>query len=186
MMQVRNVTKWFGDAKVLDRVSFVLNRGDRAGLIGPNGCGKTTLLRILTGELAPDEGSVRVAPATLRVFYLPQAPEFPAGVTVGEVLGAADGDYTAVETRLARLAETASLAAARSDLIMDDPANSKWFTYSYPGPSGASCTYSAGVKAGIAVGTFTDGSVSATSIITTAGNPVHSAGDFKPYLPMFQ
>ena len=88
--------------------------------------------------------------------------------------------------QLARLAETASLAAARSDLIMDDPANSKWFTYSYPGPTGTSCTYSAGVKAGIAVGTFTDGSVSATSIITTAGNPVHSAGDFKQYLPMFQ
>ena len=57
MLQVRNVTKWFGDVMVLDHVGFVLNRGDRAGLIGPNGCGKTTLLRILTGQLLPDEGS---------------------------------------------------------------------------------------------------------------------------------
>jgi ATP-binding cassette subfamily F protein 3 len=116
MLQVRNVTKWFGEAKVLDRVSFVLNRGDRAGLIGPNGCGKTTLLRILTGELAPDEGSVRLAPASLRVFYLPQAPGFPAGVTVGEILGAAAGEHTAVETRLARLAETIATAKG-SDLL---------------------------------------------------------------------
>jgi type IV pilus assembly protein PilA len=88
--------------------------------------------------------------------------------------------------QLARLAETASLAAARSDLIMDDPANSKWFTYSYSGVTGNSSTYSAGVQASIAVGTFGSTSVSATSIITTAGNPVHSAGDFKQYLPMFQ
>jgi ATP-binding cassette subfamily F protein 3 len=116
MLQVRNVTKWFGDTKVLDCGSFVLNRGDRAGLIGPNGCGKTTLLRILTGELAPDEGSVQIAPPTLRVFYLPQAPEFPAGLTVGDVLCSADAERTAVETRLAHLAETVS-SAQGNDLV---------------------------------------------------------------------
>ena len=87
--------------------------------------------------------------------------------------------------QLARLAETASLAAARSDLIMDDPANSKWFTYSYA-PAAGTSTYSAGVKAGVAVGTFTSTNVSATSVITNAGNPAHSAGDFQKYMPMFQ
>ena len=88
--------------------------------------------------------------------------------------------------QLARLAETGSLALAQSDLIMDDPANSKWFTYSYPGPTGTSVTYSAGVKPTVTVGTFGPSNVSATSIITTAGNPSHSAGDFKKYMPMFQ
>jgi type IV pilus assembly protein PilA len=88
--------------------------------------------------------------------------------------------------QLARLAETGSLAAAQSDLIMDDPTNSKWFTYGYTVPASNSCTYSAGVKADIAVGSFGVSNISATSVITTAGNPAHSAGDFKKYLPMFQ
>ena len=52
MLQVRDITKRFGDVLVLDRINFNLNRGERAGLIGPNGCGKTTLLRIVTGEIA--------------------------------------------------------------------------------------------------------------------------------------
>ncbi len=115
MLQVREITKWFGDVKVLDRVSFNLNRGDRAGLIGPNGCGKTTLLRILAGEMAADRGSVQLAPATLRVGYLPQALEFAAGATVGDVLLAAGDAREAAETRLARLAE--AIAAAPGDQL---------------------------------------------------------------------
>ena len=83
MLQVRDITKWFGDVKVLDRINFNLNRGDRAGLIGPNGCGKTTLLRILAGEMPADRGSVQLAPASLRVGYLPQALEFGAGTHGG-------------------------------------------------------------------------------------------------------
>ena len=69
MLQVRNATKWFGDLKVLDRISFTLNRGERAGLIGPNGCGKSTLLKIITGELEPDQGTVQFTPAGLRLGY---------------------------------------------------------------------------------------------------------------------
>ena len=115
MLQVRDITKWFGDVKVLDRINFNLNRGDRAGLIGPNGCGKTTLLRILAGETPPDRGSVQLAPASLRVGYLPQALEFGAGTTVGDVLRAAGGEREAAETRLARLAE--AIAEAPGDQL---------------------------------------------------------------------
>lgn len=110
MLQVRSVTKWFGELKVLDHVSFVLNQGDRAGLIGPNGCGKTTLLRILTGQLVPDEGAVQVTPQTARAIYLAQAPEFPPNATVRDVLCAAEGGHVAVETRLARLAKAVAIA----------------------------------------------------------------------------
>ncbi|MCX6031494.1 MAG: ABC-F family ATP-binding cassette domain-containing protein [Chloroflexi bacterium] len=110
MLQIRDITKWFGDVQVLDRINFNLNRGDRAGLIGPNGCGKTTLLRILTGELTPDRGSVQLAPASLRAGYLPQALDFPAGATVADVLAAAQGEREAAETRLARLAEAVAAA----------------------------------------------------------------------------
>jgi ATP-binding cassette subfamily F protein 3 len=105
MLQVREITKWFGDVKVLDRISFTLNRGDRAGLIGPNGCGKTTLVRILAGQMAADRGSVQLGRPGLRIGYLPQALEFAADATVGDVLRAAYGEREAAETRLARLAE---------------------------------------------------------------------------------
>jgi ATP-binding cassette, subfamily F, member 3 len=105
MLQVRDITKRFGDVLVLDRISFNLNRGERAGLIGPNGCGKTTLLRIVTGEIASDRGAVQLAPASLRAGYLPQALDWPDGATVGDVLRAAQGEREAAEGRLARLAE---------------------------------------------------------------------------------
>ena len=115
MLQVRDITKWFGDVKVLDRINFNLNRGDRAGLIGPNGCGKTTLLKIITGELAPDRGSVQRSPAGIRLGYLPQALDFPPGATVGDVLRSALGEREAAETRLDHLAE--AVAAARDDAL---------------------------------------------------------------------
>ncbi len=110
MLQVRDVTKWFGDVKVLDRINVTINRGDRVGLIGPNGCGKTTLLKIITGQLTADRGSIQLSPATARLGYLPQAPDFPPDATVGDVLAAAQGEREAVETRLTRLAEAVSTA----------------------------------------------------------------------------
>jgi ATP-binding cassette, subfamily F, member 3 len=115
MLQVRNISHWFGDLKVLDQISFNLNRGQRAGLIGPNGCGKTTLLKIITGELRPDQGHVQLSPAFLRMGYLPQALDFPAGATVGDVLATAQGERVSVETRLAEAAERVA-AAGNGDL----------------------------------------------------------------------
>ncbi|MCB0231985.1 MAG: ATP-binding cassette domain-containing protein, partial [Anaerolineae bacterium] len=67
MLQVRNISKWFGDVNVLNQISFNLNRGQRAGLVGPNGSGKSTLLRIIAGEMQPDQGRVQLAPASLRL-----------------------------------------------------------------------------------------------------------------------
>jgi ATP-binding cassette subfamily F protein 3 len=111
MLQVRNITHWFGDVKVLDQISFNLNRGQRAGLIGPNGCGKSTLLKIITGELAPDQGHVQLSPAFLRLGYLPQALDFPAEATVGDVLAAAQGERVSAEARLALAAERVAAAS---------------------------------------------------------------------------
>jgi ATP-binding cassette subfamily F protein 3 len=110
MLQVRNISHWFGDVKVLDQISFNLNRGERAGLIGPNGSGKTTLLKIITGALAPDQGRVQLSPASLRFGYLPQALDFPPKATVGDVLTAAEGERVAAETQLHQLAERIAAA----------------------------------------------------------------------------
>ena len=62
MLQVNHLSKRYGDEVILQGVSFVVNPGDRVGLIGPNGCGKTTLLRCIIGQESPDNGNVAFAP----------------------------------------------------------------------------------------------------------------------------
>jgi ATPase subunit of ABC transporter with duplicated ATPase domains len=113
MLQVSNLCKSFGDTPVLDRVSFVINPGERVGLIGPNGCGKTTLLKIILGELQPDAGSVWLSPAKVKVGYLSQALEYEPGQTVGQVMAAALAGLAEAERRLE--AVSAAMASAQGD-----------------------------------------------------------------------
>ena len=83
MLQVSDVHKVYGDDVVLERVNFIVNHGDRVGLVGPNGCGKTTLLRIVIGEELPDQGSVSWQPPDLRIGYLEQADQEGGGLPSG-------------------------------------------------------------------------------------------------------
>jgi ATPase subunit of ABC transporter with duplicated ATPase domains len=109
MLTVRQIRKCFGDNIILDGVSFNLNPGERAGLVGPNGCGKTTLLRILAGIDAADSGSVQ-KPNSLRIGYLPQGLVLPGDETVGAYLERAQGDLPRLAAEVERLA--ARLASA--------------------------------------------------------------------------
>jgi ATPase subunit of ABC transporter with duplicated ATPase domains len=68
---VEHVSKSFDDKKVLNDISFTMNKGDKIALIGPNGIGKTTLCEILVGNLEPDEGKVTWG-AKANVGYFPQ------------------------------------------------------------------------------------------------------------------
>ncbi|MBN2048385.1 MAG: ABC-F family ATP-binding cassette domain-containing protein [Anaerolineaceae bacterium] len=72
MLTVNQLNKKFNLNTVLKDITFTLKDGDRVGLIGVNGCGKTTLLKIITGEITPDSGTVQFVPPDLRVGYLPQ------------------------------------------------------------------------------------------------------------------
>ena len=54
MLRVSDIHKRYGAETILDGVSFIVNEGERLGLVGPNGSGKTTLLRIIVGEERPD------------------------------------------------------------------------------------------------------------------------------------
>jgi ATPase subunit of ABC transporter with duplicated ATPase domains len=60
VLQLSRVQKSYGIQTILDDVSFIVNAGERAGLIAPKGCGKTTLLKIITGQEQPDRGVVSV------------------------------------------------------------------------------------------------------------------------------
>ena len=87
---------------ILDGLSFTVNPGERVGILGPNGCGKTTLFRILTGALDFDEGQVSV-PSGKRIGLISQIPVFPEGWTVEDVLRSAHKRLYALSDRLEEL-----------------------------------------------------------------------------------
>ncbi len=80
-LQVNNLTKSFGDHILFEDITFGVAQGQKIGLIAKNGTGKTTLLNIIAGKEDYDSGSV-VFRNDLRVGYLEQAPQYPAGLTV--------------------------------------------------------------------------------------------------------
>ncbi len=84
VLSVHNLTKNFGDRCLLERVSFDIGEHDRVGLIGANGCGKTTLFRLLIGEEIPDSGDILPARGA-RIGYLEQHT-FTDDITVWEAL----------------------------------------------------------------------------------------------------
>ena len=98
--------------KILDGLTFQVDAGERVGLLGPNGCGKTTLLRILTGVMDYDEGEVVIAPGK-RLGLISQIPVYPAGYTVEDVLDTAFAPLRQMEEEMASLA--AKMAAGESD-----------------------------------------------------------------------
>ena len=89
---------------VLDGLSFTVNSGERVGILGQNGCGKTTLFRLLAGELRPDEGSVSIAPGR-RLGLISQIPVYPEGWTADDVLRHAHRRLTAMSQRMDALTE---------------------------------------------------------------------------------
>ncbi len=84
MLQLENITKSYGINLLFGDVNITINGGDKVGLIARNGMGKTTLLNIVAGIEAPDEGRI-VMRNDWRVGYLPQEPRFETAKTVLEV-----------------------------------------------------------------------------------------------------
>ena len=102
-ISVSNLVKEFEvGKKILDGLSFQVDQGERVGLLGKNGAGKTTVFKILTGELDWDEGEVMTAPGK-RLGLISQIPVYPAHFTVGDVLRTAFDRLHAMEAEMAEL-----------------------------------------------------------------------------------
>lgn len=76
IINIEHIEKIFGDKVIFDDASLGIQQGDKIGIIGINGTGKSTLLRIIAGEEEPDRGEV-IRQNGLKILYLPQNPEFP-------------------------------------------------------------------------------------------------------------
>ena len=98
IFHVKKLSLAFGDAKLLDQVDFAIDANERIALVGRNGTGKSSLLKIIAGEVKPDDGDVAKT-ATLKLAYVPQEPHFDATLTVFDAvavgLGSAATDLIA-------------------------------------------------------------------------------------------
>lgn len=83
LLSAQNITKIYVERKILDNVSFFLNEGDKIGIIGVNGTGKSTLLKILAGREHYDSGEITKT-GGVRIGYLPQTPVFDSHATIIE------------------------------------------------------------------------------------------------------
>ena len=102
-ISVNSLVKSFELGKnILDGLSFTIDSGERVGILGHNGCGKTTLFRILTGELPCDEGEVMIAPSK-RIGLISQIPVYPEGWTTEDVLKDAHRRLYAISQRMDEL-----------------------------------------------------------------------------------
>jgi len=98
--EISHLSKTFGDQVVVRDFSARIMRGDRIGLIGPNGIGKTTLLKLLLGELQPDTGSVRYGTRLAMAYYDQRRAQLDPEATLWETLCPTGGDHVTVAGEL--------------------------------------------------------------------------------------
>lgn len=90
ILTAENITKSFTDKPLFDSISFIIDEHDKIGIIGVNGTGKSTLLKIMAGLEEPDSGEIKLI-GNIKISYLPQSPEFKPGKTaINQVFNSAD------------------------------------------------------------------------------------------------
>ena len=126
LAEVSHISRYYGGLRAVNDVSFTIRRGEILGFLGPNGAGKTTTMQILSGNLAPTSGSVRIAghdllaqpkPAKAALGYLPEQPPVYRDLTVDEYL-----DYCAALNRIARGKRREARESAKSKCGLTDVA----------------------------------------------------------------
>ncbi len=118
LIQFRDIWKFYGAHDVLRGVDWQIDPGDRIGLIGPNGCGKTTLLRLIAGESLPDRGKLH-RQRGLNIGFLAQEPAFDPKRAVMDAMLNAFADLLALQHRLREL-EKSMGEGEDSAAVLDD------------------------------------------------------------------
>jgi ATPase subunit of ABC transporter with duplicated ATPase domains len=116
MLQVNQVYKSYGVQTVLDGVTFSLNPGERVGLVGANGGGKTTLLRIINQEEQADAGTVSLSPADT-LGYLPQGVQAPPGLSVEAYVLSGLGGYLEARRGMEQALKALEISPENSDAL---------------------------------------------------------------------
>lgn len=104
IINIEHISKVFGEKVIFDEASFGIQEGDKIGIVGINGTGKTTLLKMVAGFEETDEGQI-VRQNNLKIAYLPQNPQFPEGATVLSYSQDSDADWK-VQSNLNQLGIT--------------------------------------------------------------------------------
>ena len=112
---------------LLDGLSFDISEGECVGIMGRNGCGKTTLFRLLTGELTPDEGEITIASGK-RLGLISQIPHYPAGYSAEDVLRTAFASLEAIRRKMDALAEKLTASAPKALLDEYDRLSNAYLT----------------------------------------------------------
>jgi ATP-binding cassette subfamily F protein uup len=92
VIEAEGLVKSFGGRKIVDGFSTRILRGDRVGLIGPNGGGKTTLLKLLTAQLAPDSGQMRLGTSVQPLYFDQRRAQLDPQTTLWQTLAPSGGD----------------------------------------------------------------------------------------------
>ena len=108
MLTSHQIHKTYGIQSILQDISFSISQRERIGLIGPNGCGKTTLMRILAGIEQPDSGTVTSTRSDLRIGYLAQGMDFAPEQTLQSALNPDSVSQAELETEIETLASALS------------------------------------------------------------------------------
>ena len=125
-ISVKNLTKFFVIGEnLLDGLSFEVQEGECVAILGRNGCGKTTLFNILTGQMDYDDGEVYVNPHK-RLGLISQIPRFPDGYTVEDVLRSAFAPLMRMREKMEMLEKEMSQGATREQLSQYDDLSNRF------------------------------------------------------------
>src|SRR5882757_9765265 len=119
-LTIQHIAKAYAFHQILNDVSFVVNPGERIGLVGANGVGKSTLLKIVIGEIEADDGAIILAPDR-KLGYLAQVIEGFDDQTLDVLIAASVASLRQLETRMRDLeAQMTAVSGAALDEIMRD------------------------------------------------------------------